>query len=178
MKKIIITLLLGIFTKILFAQPGVPGHPPGSYTTNAELNKFVGTWIWTSNTDTIKFVFQKQRIHFPAPWFYDDDALVGWHKYVKNGVLIESDLQKIGTIYTGLNTQASMFGSTQKPTNIYFTTFRDLTLNKRCDAYFTLLPNSTTQAKWIVKDPRGIYRGPQGTISMYTLPSNIVFTKQ
>jgi hypothetical protein len=175
MKKILIIIL--VLTSLI--TKGQPPHPAGSYTAHPEFNKFVGTWLWTSGTDTIKLVLQKQVIHYPYQLNYDEDRLVGWHKYVKNGVLIESDLQNVGTQWTwiGGHSVTSLFGGLLGPNKIYFTTCKDITKNKKGEMRFKMLPNSTTQAIWELRNTRGITTIPNFDYN-FTMPEDLIFTKQ
>ena len=62
---------------------------------NNLLNKFVGTWRWTSGTDTVEIVLEKQVYIIPMTGSHTE-KLVGWHKYVKNGIINQSSYQCIG----------------------------------------------------------------------------------
>jgi hypothetical protein len=100
------------------------------------MNKFIGTWRWVSNTDTVLIVLQKQNVTiYPR---YSRPLLAGWHKYVKNGQLIQSSLQ-----YVGRDENADYNSNDPDPKNtlggfakdlntIWFTSFWDLTLHNNC----------------------------------------------
>lgn len=172
MKRILIILLLSACM-----------NSNAQNVNNPELDKFIGTWCWTSNADTINIFLQKQTITLPNG--NNREVMVGWHKYVKNGQLVQSSMQNIGLNYNneetplGTDPRITLFGFTRKPTEIWFTSFWDLTLHKNCHMFFELLPNSTTQAKWILTNPNGVvYDGPAGTQSQFTFPRNLVLTKQ
>lgn len=55
-----------------------------------ELDKFVGTWLYTNGSTSLKVVFQKKTQVFNDNWY--EDLLVGEYKYVENGV------EKINTL--------------------------------------------------------------------------------
>ncbi|MCX6313159.1 MAG: hypothetical protein NTX08_00325 [Sphingobacteriales bacterium] len=175
MKKILIIILTLAFINTKGQVP-----PPGSHKVNTDIDEFVGTWISTSGFDTITIILQKQVFHYPPPLSWDEDMLVGWHKYVKNGIIVENDLQNVGTIFTGSYSQASLFGTTLSPHKVYFTTFRDLSLNKTCDLRFSIttknIPHPT--AIWILSNPRGARSGLRGPSGLFTFPKNMVFIKQ
>lgn len=147
--------------------------------TNSELDKFVGTWRWVSNVDTVEIILEKQAVYSKATSKYYED-IVGWHRYVKNGVLIESSIQFTGGNYNSEananSLKSTIYGFTQKPTNLYIT-FWDITLNKGEELWFTLLPGSTTQSTWKLRDSRGLYMGPAGTAGKITLPKDLILTK-
>jgi hypothetical protein len=151
--------------------------------TNTELDKFIGTWQWSSGNDTVTIVLEKQVYNVPFTGS-NTEMLVGWHRYVKNGALIESSFQYIGrNVNVDANShdvdfKTTLLGSTRTPTAVYFRTFWDLTLHKNCYLYFRLLSGSTTQATWKLKEADGIYNGPSGTYGKFTLPKSLVLTKQ
>lgn len=153
-------------------------------TTNPELDKFVGTWRWTSGNDTVIIVLQKQVTNLPTGTS-SNEILVGWHKYVENGQLIQSSLQYIGqdinneNIPLGNDLNITLYGFTKSPTEMWFVRFWDLTLHKNCNLFLKLLPNTTTQATWKLTNPNGTrYSGPSGTYNQFTLPIDLVLTKQ
>jgi hypothetical protein len=155
-----------------------------SVVIDNNLNKFVGTWRWTSGTDTVEIVLQKQVYNIPMTGS-NSEALAGWHRYVKNGVLVQSSLQYTGRdINIDFNSHNVDFKTTlngfthpSQPQQVYFILFWDLTLHKSFELFFTMLPNSTTQARWELKQPRGIYTGPEGLNGVFTLPKHLVLNK-
>lgn len=154
-----------------------------SQITNNELDKFIGTWKWTSGNDTVIIVLQKQVTNLPNGT--SNEILVGWHKYIENGQLIQSSLQYIGqdinneNIPLGNDLNITLYGFTKSPTEIWFVRFWDLTLHKNCNLFMRLLPNTTTQATWKLTNPNGTrYSGPPGTYNQFTLPRDLVLNKQ
>jgi hypothetical protein len=172
MKKILLILCI-IWSSICSAQT-----PPaqGSYTTNPQLDKFVGTWIWISGSDTMKIVLQKQFVHHKTPYSFEYESLIGWHRYVKNGIQVESSLQYIGSPYN--SGHSTLLGSTiDNPRQVRFTTFKDITRNKKSNSlYFTLQNNSLTIAYWSLKNSEGL--APKNFIYDFTVPMLMTFTKQ
>lgn len=172
MKNIFLILVI-VSSKLSFSQT----------INNPELDKFVGTWQWVSGNDTVTIILNKQVSIFPNG--DSREILVGWHKYVQNGQLKESSLQYVGqninaeNILPGSDLQITLYGFTKKPTEIWFNRFWDLTLHKKCHLFFELLPNSLTQATWKLTNPNGPrYMGPTGTYNQFTLPRELVLTKQ
>lgn len=169
MKRLFI-IIFSFFTIPCFGQTP---YPPGSYNAKPELDKFVGTWRWVSGNDTLTIHFFKQAIHYPSPLDYDVEGLVGWHKYIKNGVLSESSLQ-----YSGLprhGGHSTLLAWNQTPTKLYGV-FSDLSKDKRCDLYLEMTNASYNQMTWKLKESRGIK--PSGFQYGFTLPTNLVLTKQ
>ena len=95
-KKIFLLLSYIAVNNIVQAQAP---HLPGSFISHPELAKFIGDWKWGSGTDSVLLHLEKQFIHYPMPLSYDEEAIVGWHKYMKNGIMIESSLQYSGWPY-------------------------------------------------------------------------------
>ncbi len=174
MKKIIFIIALLINSVASFSQPP---HPAGSHIINTDLDKFVGTWLWSSSTESVKIVLQKQLVHFPAPLDYDEEVLVGWHIYVKNGTIQQSSMPNVGLQFTWEHPdRVTLFGSTQSPDQVFFTKFWDYGKNKSGDLYFTMLPNSITQATWKLLNSRGMKVG--NFDFAFSLPTNLTLTKQ
>jgi hypothetical protein len=170
MKNIFFLLLI---TNSLNCMAQLSPHPVGSYTTNGLLDKFVGTWMWTSGTDTMTVVLQKQKIHYPSPFDYDIDQIVGWHRYVKAGVLMESSLQYVGTPFS--NGHSTLLGWTENKSRLRLT-FDDLSKQKHSnELYFTMLNGSTTQANWSIRNSEGLKNG--GYDHSFTVPTTMAFTK-
>lgn len=151
-------------------------------TINNELNKFVGTWRWTSGNDTVIIVLQKQVCNF----LYSSksaEILVGWHKYIKNGQNVEKSTQNIGFNINSddqnpaTSRKITLTGKNHGANKIWFYNFCDLTLGKNCNLDFQLLTNSTTQASWKLRNPQGIFVGPSNTNGKFTLPKNLILTK-
>jgi hypothetical protein len=168
MKKIILISMIVISTNC-FCQ------------TTSQLDKFVGTWRWVSNNDTVSIVLEKQNVQiYPG---YIKTLIVGWHKYVKNGILIQSSFQYIGRDKnldlnsTATDLKTTLMGHLSSPNSIWCTTFWDLSLHKSFYLYLTLLPNSTTQLKWNLRQHNGIYSGPSGTFGLFTLPKSLIMAK-
>jgi hypothetical protein len=159
MKKIILILLLFVSLCI-----------KAQVQTNNLINKFVGTWQWVSNTDTVKIVLEKQVYNLQLTGV-QSEILVGWHKYVKNGVVIENSMQYVGLdINTDYNSsdvhmKTTLSGTSRGANKAWFDTFWSLTELRSNELSLEMLPNSTTQAKWKLK----------GSSPM---PSDLILTKQ
>ncbi len=144
--------------------------------TDTSLNKFTGTWQWTTGSDTLTLILAKQIDTFPNNQV--KEVLVGWHRYVKNGQLIESSFpytnHQIGQehIPVGNDLYITLYGFTKSWNKIRFVRMFDMTLKKKRLATFDLLPNSTSQAFWKLTNGHNSGSGP------FTLPSDIIFTKQ
>ena len=171
MKNIQLIVISIVMTLSVKAQNLCP-YPNGTYATKPELNQFVGTWKSISGTDTVTIVFQKQKVHFQDDLCtYDSDEMLGWHKYVKNGVVIENNLQYVGQPY---DNETESLGDLTRTNNEMWLGFWDPTLEKACHVTFKMVSGSTTQATWLLKDCIPYISGTP----YCTLPQNLVFTKQ
>ncbi|HAZ92090.1 MAG: hypothetical protein IPO46_05715 [Chitinophagaceae bacterium] len=175
MKPIIIIIFSFFLTKSSFTQ---------TITTNPQLDKFVGVWRWTSGADTVEITLQKQ-VYILQFTNKHSEVLVGWHRYVKNGVLQQSSYQYLGRDVNldfndaALDAKTTLLGTVYSTSSnkAYFYAFWDLVLHKGFELFLTLLPNSNTQATWVLKQPRGLYTGPEGLNGVFSMPRNLVLTK-
>jgi hypothetical protein len=135
---------------------------------NNDLNKFSGTWKWTSGNDTMVIVLEKQVVTLPGG--RSNEVLVGWHEYIKNGQVAQSSLQHTGLRFDneqvplGNDLQITLYGVYRTVTEIWFVRFWDLSTHKKCNLSFELLPNSTTQARWKLR-------------GQTVLPQDLILTK-
>jgi hypothetical protein len=67
---------------------------------NNLLDPFVGTYIYTNGTDTLKIILQKQIMSYDGRCYYD--KLIGEYQYIKNGVEISNTLSDINTNHDDL----------------------------------------------------------------------------
>lgn len=141
--------------------------------TDPDSDKFIGTWKWVSGSDSLILHLYKQAVHYPAPLNYDVENIIGWHKYVKNGIVTKSSIQYSGQPY--LNGHSTIFAWNQSPIKLYGT-FEDISKNKECDLYLTMTDNTYTQLIWKIMEPRGLR--PSGFQYGFTLPVNLTLLKQ
>jgi hypothetical protein len=171
MKKIFIIILL--ITTIL-----------KGYSQTSNMDAFVGTWQWSSGTDTLTLVIQKQN-NVILYGNVTKPSLVGWHRYVKNGVEIESSFQYIGRDENldhdspnALDFKNTLFGFAKSSTTAYFTNFWNLTYHRSDEMFLTFLPSSTTQVTMRVRGHDGIYNGVPRDRRKQSMPTNLILTKQ
>ncbi|MCU7617852.1 hypothetical protein NZ698_11635 [Chryseobacterium sp. PBS4-4] len=96
-------LILMIFPSLVFSQQFNPNTSIASiqcssYTPNNQFDKFIGTWKWTDGSETLEIVLKKEKVL--VPFKHDSscqDILLGFHRYTKNGVIIESTLENINS---------------------------------------------------------------------------------
>jgi hypothetical protein len=155
-----------------------------AYSQTSNMDAFVGTWQWSSGTDTLTLVIQKQNNITIYPG-YTRPALVGWHRYVKNGIEKESSFQYIGrdenlddTPPNSLDVKNTLFGFSKTPGKAYFTDFWNLTYHRSDEMYLTFLPNSTTQVAMKIRGHNGVFNGLPKDRHKYSMPTNLILTKQ
>jgi hypothetical protein len=82
MRKIIpLIVFMTVFCKNAKAQN------PGDYLTNTTLTPFHGTWQWTNGTETLTIFLNTEKTFIAGGQFYSD-ALMGWHKFERSGVVL------------------------------------------------------------------------------------------
>jgi hypothetical protein len=177
--KLILIILLSVLTQTSNAQVQVP--------VNNHLNKFIGTWRWTAGQDTFEITLHKQIYRPFLTYPFAGEAIVGWHKYVKNGQLIQSSFQYIGRDINidyninnlDLKTTIHGFDRFANKNSLYFLRFWNLSEHQNYEANFTINSGSTTQGVLKITNRTGIkYVDHTGTISLIPKwPRNITLTK-
>ncbi len=80
-------VFLLVHSNYLFSQTPAPG----SNILRPELDKYVGSWICTNGVDEIVIQLKKVNYLFQNSQ-YAEDIIMGCHKYIKNGSLVENCL--------------------------------------------------------------------------------------
>lgn len=179
MKNIIISLF---YLTIICLSLNCKAQPPqdGENRLNNYINKFVGTWLWSSGNNSLQLIIKKENIKNQYLSFdYREDMLIGFHKYINNGNIIENSTQYSNTNY--LDKKSTIYGSTKTGNPDEFTgLIRHLSKDK--SVWFIIEYIDATHIKLVkLKNTAGIkFRKPtdppfDGTI---TLPQNIILTKQ
>ncbi len=89
-KKIIITVIAFLaIVNFAFAQ-GVD-IKPGYHNSDPDAKKFAGIWEWKKGNDSFTLILSFQKIEYKRLSIKNvtSDAIVGWHKFVRNGKIIE-----------------------------------------------------------------------------------------
>lgn len=108
MKKIIyITVLLALSSNsnaqliIVPLQDRIPGETMGNhYIADVEglLNPYVGTWLYSNGSTSLKFVLKKEVNDDNG--YYHEDVIYGEYEYIENGVVKVNTLPLIDNVYT------------------------------------------------------------------------------
>lgn len=56
---------------------------PNANNTNNDINKFIGTWDWSSGGESLKLIFKKENILLPIDGNVESDVLLRVHKFIK-----------------------------------------------------------------------------------------------
>lgn len=173
MKNII--LLIFIFTsliKISFAQPPAPG----SNIVRPYLDKFQGTWKWTNGNSEVIIKLKKINYYFEALQIHED-ILIGSHKYINNGVVVEDYLSEFVNIsQTNLSSiflWANMDGSEIDKIS---GDLKDIPKYKKALLNLDFIDGTTPKLSWFLQAPEGTIVYP--TLGGVTLPRNLILIKQ
>jgi hypothetical protein len=99
MKNVLLIFFAVVFSNRIIAQTLILPQPNGNIT-NSSLDKFVGTWMWTNGTDTLKIVFKKENILVPFLENSRADLLIGFHIYKQGTTVIESSIANSNTSFS------------------------------------------------------------------------------
>jgi hypothetical protein len=172
MKKILTAIIAAmLFTSSCIAQSTLPQS--NTNVINNSLDKFVGTWVWQSGTETVKIILKRDNILMPSPENYRMDAIIGFHIYTKGTQVVESSISYANTLF--IDKHSTILGSNTNGNNILGCTIQGNTRSKL--ARLTLTLNTTqTQLKWVLTNTEGIKIIGYNDYSS-TLPRSITLTK-
>ena len=151
---------------------------PNASNFNSNINKFVGTWIWTNGTESLVLIFKKENILLPLEGNIRADVLYGFHQYKVNNIVIESSTQYSNSNYTNKN--GTLLGSSFDNPNELSGSFQHTTKNK--SVRFEIQYIDTNHIKLVkLENYEGIrvnIAGKPPYDSAISLPQNITLTKQ
>lgn len=154
-----------------------------TYYPSEYLNKFVGDWIWYSGSDTVRLQFKKVALNIPDVNNSYWENLIGCHKYVKNGVIIESSLADYDSLqyynYNNIGT-IILFSLNYGDTSHVGGTLSDRSKNKGNQIDLTYLGGSPVQIRMKLSAKPGATVSLPGNpyIDGITLPVDIILFKQ
>ncbi|WP_419867821.1 DUF6705 family protein [Chryseobacterium sp. CT-SW4] len=178
--KTILKLCILIISGVLchcYAQESYPKN--GDNILNNDIDKFVGTWKWEENGSLFKIVLKKDNVKIPINMDLYGDVLYGWHEYIVNGSIIESNIQYINTPLNDKKYSLFSMGYKQNPKQIKLG-IQHLSKNKSVDAQIEYIDSN--HIKLIsIKNYEGMRLNIPGKTPFdwsISLPKNIILTKQ
>ncbi|SNV32292.1 Uncharacterised protein [Chryseobacterium taklimakanense] len=172
MKNIITTIIL-FFSFSCSAQYGKEFDNGDNYLNN-NLNKFVGTWKYSDANQSLTIILKKENIKLPIENDVRADAIIGFHKFVKNDNIIEDNTMYSNTNYSDKKGSIFDFGDDNNQETIE-PSFYNLSKNKYVDVKIQYV--DATHIKIIsIKNTPGLKLKPFDPAIIY--PQNIILTKQ
>jgi len=95
--KNIIFLIFALFMININAQNTLP--QPGDNILDPYADKFMGTWKWESGNNSLTLIMKKENVLVPFPNNVHADWVIGFHKFVNNGLTIEDTTMFSNTNY-------------------------------------------------------------------------------
>ena len=153
----------------------------GSNILNSDIDKFVGTWYWENNGKSLKFIFKKENVDFMPITKLDFrfDMIVGFHKFVENGIIIEDSTPYYKTFYNDKKNTVSgctdkkdsgmLIGNIEHESKNKLVQYKILFLDKN---HIKLLEVKNTQGFKVWQE------GEKPYDSSISLPSDIMLTRQ
>ncbi|UHO38612.1 hypothetical protein H5J24_24515 [Chryseobacterium capnotolerans] len=174
MKKILTFILIGLFTycKSQF------NFSPGANNPNSNIDKFIGAWVWQDNEKSLELVFRKENILLPIKGNVRADALIGFHKYVSNNLIIESSVQYSDTNYE--SKKSTILGYTLSNPNKLVGSITHISKNKNIEYEIEYIDSNHIKLLNL-KNHNGVKINVPGQPlydSSITLPANIILTRK
>lgn len=175
MKKLIFLILVCLLYLNCVAQ--FPNA--GDNVKNDNVDKFIGTWLWHNGNDSLLFIFKKENVYVKG-FDIHMDVLIGFHKFVKNGVVIENSTEYINTWQN--DGHSTLYGGTDRIVNLNtLTTFIEHTSkNKSVNAEIQYIDSNHIKIISI-ENPEGMkirFPGEAPYDWSISIPTNIIFTRQ
>jgi hypothetical protein len=175
MKNIISILFILIMT--LAKSQNYP--QPNTNHTDPHLDKFVGTWQWQNGNSSLKLILKKENALMPFPENYFSDVMIGFHKFISNGSVIE-DFSTFNTTNFSNKKWSIFAGTDSNNSNLLTGGIEHASKNKNVNFKIEYL--SPTQIKLVnLKNTSGTKITIQGQPAFdwsISLPQNIILTKQ
>jgi hypothetical protein len=173
MKHLITTVLMlsALFYNLSIAQPPAPG----SYITNNYVNKFEGTWQWVNGSDTLIIMLKKTNKQFGD---YTEDVLLGVHKYIKNGSILNDALNKYDSMILYYKKSTVLLYQNQgDDTSKLIGSLKDLTKKKTNNLFLEYVAGNPPTIIWHLETAEGVFIDPNFQYGL-TMPKDIILTKK
>lgn len=174
--KTVLMLFCGLFvSSISIAQMPTPPQPNGNIT-NLNLDKFVGTWLWTNGVDTLKIILKKENILLPFPENSRADFIIGFHIFKQGNKIVESSISYVNTNYS--DKYSTILGGNSvgigNPNEIDCS-IKNIAKNKLGQLKL-VINSSLNQMSWSLRNPEGVKIGPYDYSFSY--PRTLVLSRQ
>lgn len=170
-RKIIFCIAFLLYFNISFGQ--VP--QPGDYITNSNIDKFVGTWKWSTGNEEVTIQLKKVKFLNNSPAYFDD-VLFGSHTYIKNGVIVESSMSDFPLLGPAKKGSIYLWNIPEEGANKVVGNLWDISKSKDVKLTLEFLPGTTPTLQWKLNTYDGLVIQP--TPEGLTLPRNILLVKQ
>ena len=75
----------------------------GDNYLNNNLDKFIGTWKYSDANQSFTIILKKENIRLPVENDVRADAMIGFHKFIKSGNVIEDTTIDYNTNFSDKN---------------------------------------------------------------------------
>jgi hypothetical protein len=180
MKRILIIILLAFNATQSYSQIF---PPTGSINYHPDLDKFTGTWRWSSGNNEVVVKIKKIMYHFKMNGGFDEETLAGCHRYVKNGVIVEDFLPQFDIMTQTIHGSLLFsYSANINPNPLMIRSLvKDNIFNKNEEVRLTLNPNGVVPTlTWELAPIGTTYRpgiDPTPTDDT-TLPQDLILIKQ
>jgi hypothetical protein len=158
------------------------------YVPEPGIDKFVGTWEWTSGNEKFQLIITKQKVYLDIHGlkeYYYSDVPVAYHRYTKNGNVVSSSMDKMNITATTSSTLTNankINGRLMMPDYITLSFLDEGKNDKFGKIDFKLVPGKTDEATWNLFFRRVgefIMGRPENTVvpEGYSIPTNVVMKK-
>jgi hypothetical protein len=179
------TIKLLLMTVCLLTSTGVFSQ---KYVPEPELDKFVGTWEWTSANEKFQLIITKQKVYLDIQGlkeYYYTDVPVAYHSYTKNGDVVSSSIDKMNITATASSTirmANKINGCLMMPDYITLSFLDEGKNDKFGKVDFKLVQGKTDEATWdlFFRRPGSFVMGRPGITVVpegYSIPTNVVMKK-
>ncbi|WP_312171233.1 DUF6705 family protein [Chryseobacterium sp.] len=175
--KNIIYLIFALFMVNINAQNTLPQSGDNILDPNAD--KFMGTWKWQNGNNSLTIIMKKENVLVPFPENVHADWVIGFHKFVNNGAVIEDSTMFSNANYNDKK-NSIVAGSKNGFPNILHGGIYHKSKNKFVE--FEIEYIDATHIKLLsLKNRPGLKVSAPGQPPFdwsITLPQNIILTKQ
>lgn len=171
MKKLfLISCLLFVYSICIAQLPTAV-----TYVVNNNVDKFEGTWKWSSGNDEVIIKLKKVKFLNSSPAYYDD-VLLGCHTYIKNGVVVESSMSDFDLLGPSRKGTIYLWNIPEESSTKVIGSLKDISKDKDGKLTFEYINGSPPQIQWTLNTYEGLVIQP--IPAGLTLPQSIILIKQ